>query len=162
MEADRSDKARCHKSDMHVTGESDRPIVPKKPANNGGVPPPAELVEGRGLTKENAGQSLLDRTQCRNLDGKLFMARSRGLLGVRAASHRSLCVNIRGRSRMREIRSYGSVRGAAGNGGPYRDKMALPQNLWVQDSRMPGAQVRFERNCRARKWRGRGANSTAS
>jgi hypothetical protein len=24
---------------------------------------------------------------------------------------------------MREIRSYGSVRGAAGNGGPYRDKI---------------------------------------
>ena len=24
---------------------------------------------------------------------------------------------------MREIRPYGSVRGAAGNGGPYRDKI---------------------------------------
>ena len=48
VEADRSEKARCHKSDVYVAGESDRPIVPKKPANNGGPVPPAELVEGRG------------------------------------------------------------------------------------------------------------------
>ncbi len=38
MEADRSEKARCHKSDMHVAGESDSPIVPEKPANKGSVP----------------------------------------------------------------------------------------------------------------------------
>jgi hypothetical protein len=44
MEADRSEKARSRKSDMHAAGESDRPIVPKKPTNNGGVPPPAETV----------------------------------------------------------------------------------------------------------------------
>jgi RNA-directed DNA polymerase len=88
MEADRSEKARSHKSDMHAAGESDRPIVPKKPANNGGVPPPAESVEGRGLTEENAGQSLLDRTQRRNADGTPFAPRSRGLLGVREAAQR--------------------------------------------------------------------------
>ena len=35
MEADRSEKAQCLKSDMHVVGESDRSIVPGKPANNG-------------------------------------------------------------------------------------------------------------------------------
>jgi hypothetical protein len=70
MEADRSEKARSHKSDMHVAGESDRPIVPQKPANNGGVPPFAESVEGRGLTEENTGQSLLDRTRSRTADGK--------------------------------------------------------------------------------------------
>jgi hypothetical protein len=62
MEADRSEKARCHTSDMHVAGESDSSIVPEKPANKGSVPLPAELAEGRGLTKENTGQSLLDRT----------------------------------------------------------------------------------------------------
>ena len=39
MEADRSEKARGHKSDMHVAGKSDSPIVPKKPANKGRVPP---------------------------------------------------------------------------------------------------------------------------
>jgi hypothetical protein len=85
MEADRSEKARGHKSDMHVTGESHSSIVPKKPANKGRVPRPAESVEGRELTKENTWQSLLDRTQSRKADGRPFVARSRGLLGVREA-----------------------------------------------------------------------------
>jgi hypothetical protein len=83
MEADRSEKARGHNTDMDVTGESDSFIVPKKPANKGGVPQPAELVEGRELTKENTERSLLDRTQSRKVDGTPFVARSRGLLGVR-------------------------------------------------------------------------------
>ena len=83
MEAQRSEKARGHNPDMDVTGESDSSIVPKKPANKGGVPQPAELVEGRGLTKENTEQSLLDRTQSRKSNGRPFVARSRGLLGVR-------------------------------------------------------------------------------
>lgn len=88
MAADRSEKARCHKSDMHVAGESHSSIVPMKPANNGGVPPPAELAEGRGLTKENTSPSLLDRTQRRNADGTPFVPRSRGLWGVRQAARR--------------------------------------------------------------------------
>ena len=80
-EADRSEKAKSLKSDMHAVGESDSSIVPKKPANNDGVPPSAESVEGRGLTEENAEQSLLDRTQRRK-------PRSRGLFGVREAAQR--------------------------------------------------------------------------
>jgi hypothetical protein len=82
-EAERSEKARSHKSDMDVIGESYSSRVPKKPANKGWVPKPAESVEGRGLTKENTEQLLLDRTQSRNSDGKPLVARSRGLLGVR-------------------------------------------------------------------------------
>jgi hypothetical protein len=85
MEADRSEKARGHNPDMHVTGESHSFIVPKKPANKGRVPGPAESGEGRELTKENTEQSLLDRTQSRRADGRPFVARSRGLLGVREA-----------------------------------------------------------------------------
>jgi len=85
-EAERSEKARGHNTDMDVIGESDSFIVPEKPANKGGVPQPAELVEGRELTKENAEQSLLDRTQSRKVDGTPFEARSRGLLGVREAA----------------------------------------------------------------------------
>jgi len=73
---------------MHVAGESDSSIVPGKPANNGGVPLPAESAEGRGLAKENTGQLLLDRTQSRNSGGKPFVPRSRGLLGVREAAQR--------------------------------------------------------------------------
>ena len=85
MGAERSDKARCHNSDMHVIGESHSSIVPGKPANKGWVPEPAESAEGRGLTKENTEQSLLDRTQSRESDGKPIVARSRGLLGERVA-----------------------------------------------------------------------------
>jgi hypothetical protein len=99
MGADRSEKARGHKSDMDVGGESHSSIVPKKPANKGGALLPAESVEGRGLTKENTEQSLLGRTQSRRTDGTPFVARSRGLLGVREAVR--LHVNIRGKNRMR-------------------------------------------------------------
>src|SRR6266545_4765100 len=85
MGTDRSEKARGHNSDMHVSGESHSSIVPKRPANKGRVPGPAELVEGRELTKENTEQLLLDRTQSREADGRPFVTRSRGLLGVREA-----------------------------------------------------------------------------
>jgi RNA-directed DNA polymerase len=88
MGADRSEKARGHNSDMDVTGESHSSIVPRKPANKGRVPRPAESVEGRELTKENTEQSLLDRTQGRKSDGTPFVARSRGLLGVREAARK--------------------------------------------------------------------------
>jgi RNA-directed DNA polymerase len=88
MAADRSEKARGHKSDAHVAGESHSPIVPEKPANNGGVPLPAESAEGRGLTEENIEQSLLVRTQCRNANGAPFTPRSRGLFGVRQAARK--------------------------------------------------------------------------
>jgi hypothetical protein len=90
--ADRSEKARGHNPDMHDAGESHSSIVPQKPANKGGVPLPAELAEGRELTKENTWQSLLDRTQRRNSDGTPFVPRSRGLQGVRAAAQqRAVC-----------------------------------------------------------------------
>ncbi len=62
---DRSEKARCHTSDMHVFGESDSFIVPKEQANKDSGSLSAESVEGRGLTKENVTQLLLDRTQRR-------------------------------------------------------------------------------------------------
>jgi len=88
IEADRSEKARSLKSDAHVAGESHRSIVPAKPANNHGVPPPAESVEGRGLTEENIKQSLLARTQRRNTDGSPFRPRSRGLRGGRQAAQK--------------------------------------------------------------------------
>jgi len=88
MAADRSEKARCHKSDAHVTGESHSRVVPEKPANRGGVPPPAESAEGRGLTEENTEQPLLVRIQRRNADGTPFAPRSRGLPGVRQAARK--------------------------------------------------------------------------
>ena len=47
-EADRSEKARCRKSDMHAAGESDSSIVPKKPTNNDGPMAFAESGGGKG------------------------------------------------------------------------------------------------------------------
>ena len=78
-EMDRSEKARCHNADMHVSGKSDSFVLPKKQANNAGPSSAAESVEERRLTKENASQPLLVRTQSRGI-------RSRGLLGVREAA----------------------------------------------------------------------------
>jgi len=80
-EADRSEKARGHKSDRNVPGESDSSIVPEKQANNDGRSPSAELVEGRELTKENAERTLLAPDTA---PGK----RGMGLLGVRKAARR--------------------------------------------------------------------------
>jgi group II intron reverse transcriptase/maturase len=88
MGADRLEKAQGHKSNVDAVGESDSLIVPEKPANKGGVPSSAESVEGRGLTKENARQLLLDWTQRRNADGTPFVPRSRGLQGVREAARK--------------------------------------------------------------------------
>ena len=49
----------CRTSDMHVSRESDGPIVPEKRANKAGPKAAAESVEGRGSTKGNDGQALL-------------------------------------------------------------------------------------------------------
>ena len=65
---------------MNGHGKSDSSVVPTRPPNNAGSPA-AEVVEGRGLTKENAKQLLLDWTLRQK-------PRSRGLLGVREAAQR--------------------------------------------------------------------------
>jgi group II intron reverse transcriptase/maturase len=88
MAADRSVKAERRTTDMHVFGESDSSIVPKKPANKTGLPTVAELVEERELAKKNTEQPLLDRTQNRNTNESSFRPRSRGLLGVREAARK--------------------------------------------------------------------------
>ena len=81
LEMDRSGKARCHHPDMHVAGKSDSLVVPAKQANKAGPQTAAESVEERRLTKENASQPLLVRTQSR-------VIKSRGLFGVRATTQR--------------------------------------------------------------------------
>ncbi len=49
---------------MHGRGKSDSSVLPTKPPNKAGQPA-AEMVEGRGLTKENASQTDTSRTQSR-------------------------------------------------------------------------------------------------
>jgi hypothetical protein len=89
----RSEKATGPTSDMYATGESDGPIVPRKRANNAGVPA-AEPVEERGSPKRNADQEASHRTQGRERE-------SIGLEGVRQAAPKRFGVSTRGRSRMK-------------------------------------------------------------
>jgi hypothetical protein len=78
--AGRSGKAYCRTPDMHVSRESDGPIVPEKRANKVGKPV-AESVEGRGSTKGNATETLLAPD---SVPGK----RGMGLWGVREVAKR--------------------------------------------------------------------------
>ena len=74
----RSEKAKSRNVDMHVSGESDGPIVPTKRANKADAYAAAESVEGRGPTKGNAPQAHSRRTQSRGSE-------SQGLWRVRQA-----------------------------------------------------------------------------
>jgi RNA-directed DNA polymerase len=80
-DGERSAKANGRTADMHVTRESDGPIVPKKRANKAGPKAAAETVEGRGPTKGNANRTLLVPDA---EPGK----RGIGLRGVREAAKR--------------------------------------------------------------------------
>jgi hypothetical protein len=86
--AGRSEKAKSCTSDMHVSGESDYLVVPRKRANKVGAQGDrgqsaltAEHVEGRRSTKGNAAQQAVVRTQSRG-------AALTGLYGVRQAASR--------------------------------------------------------------------------
>ena len=102
---------------MHGREKSDSVIVAKKPANNAGQPA-AERVERRAGTEGNAGQQSTRRAQDRE-------SVSQTLERVRQAANRASALpsNTQGRSRMRETRSSGSVRGASGDGRPYRERV---------------------------------------
>ena len=115
--AGRLEKALSPKSNMHVGGESEGRILPAKCPNKG-EQAPAEGMEGRRPTKENIGQATPPRTQSRTSELS-------GLLGVREVARREkrssilipTCAStpgIRGRSRMQQFCTYGSVRGASG------------------------------------------------
>ncbi len=87
---------------MHADRKSDCVIVVMKPANKA-ERSAAEPVERRAQTKGNAGQQSTLRTQSR---GDVTQA----LDHIRQVAFRR---QTRGRSRMRESRTYGSVRGGA-------------------------------------------------
>ena len=93
---------------MHGHEKSDSAIVAVKPTNKA-ERSAAESVEPRAETKGNEGQQSTRRTQSR-------ISVSKALARIRQA----LAVWTRGRSRMRESRTYGSVRGALSNERPYR------------------------------------------
>jgi hypothetical protein len=91
---------------MYGHEKSDPAIVAVKPANKA-ERSAAELAERRVGTKGNAGQLSTRRTQSR-VSVSQVLARIRHITAV----------DTRGGSRMRESRTYGSVRGARGNSRP--------------------------------------------
>jgi len=103
---------------MHGRGRSDSAVVALKPTNKA-EPSAAEPVERRTETKGNGSQQSMLWTLCQHQH-----VTGAGRLRT-VASRRS--VWTRGGSRMRESRTYGSVRGARGNSRPYRDiKLTRP------------------------------------
>jgi hypothetical protein len=101
------------KPTMHGCGKSDDAIVAEKPANKA-ERSAAEPVERRAEAKGNAGQQRTLWTQSQD-------ARVTGAGRMRTIAGR-WSVRTRGGSRMRESRTYGSVRGAGSNPRPYRDR----------------------------------------
>src|SRR5216683_2178609 len=97
---------------MNGRGESDSAIVAMKPTNKA-ERSAAEPVEPRAEAKGNAGQHRTHRAQYRVRVAQAL-----------ACIRRIIAVDTRGGSRMRESRTYGSVRGAPSNGRPYRDHLA--------------------------------------
>ena len=95
---------------MNGPEKSDPGIVAMKPANKT-EQSVAEPVERRAGTKGNADQQSTCRTQSR-------ISVSQALERIRKGN--ALPSNTRGGSRMRESRTYGSVRGALSNERPYR------------------------------------------
>jgi len=98
---------------MNGREKSDPAIVAAKQANKAGEPA-AELVERRAGAKGKAIQHHAFRTQRRGLTRhRRWSAYGEGKRWPSLT---------RGRSRMRESRKYGSVRGAGSNARPYRDR----------------------------------------
>jgi hypothetical protein len=100
---------------MHDREKSDPLIVATKPTNNDGQPL-AEPVERRGGAEGNAHQPSTPRTPSRE-------GVTAGPARIRTAKVDASPLNTRGGSRMREFRTYGSVRGARSNARPYRDSL---------------------------------------
>ena len=145
---------------MHGHEKSDLVIVAMKPANkvaraaserSVAVQAAAELVEPRAGTKGNADQQSTHRTQSR---ASVIQALER--------MRQAIAVVTRGRSRMRESCTYGSVRGASSNGGPYRDRRefiavlggaaAWPLSVRAQQQRRIGILVGAGNDSQSQSW----------
>jgi RNA-directed DNA polymerase len=74
--AGRSGKALGLTPDMYASRKSDGCVVPEKPPNNAGLPPAAEVVEGRRPTEGNTESTAASRTLSR-LDASIARLRVR-------------------------------------------------------------------------------------
>ena len=114
---------------MHGRGKSDSAIVVVKPANKAEpptaecsavMPAAAEPVERRAGTKGNADWQSTHQTQ-------RWSRVSQALDRMR----QMIAVGTRGRSRMRESCTYGSVRGALSNERPYRNMTPMQRRSFL-------------------------------
>jgi len=117
---------------MNEHGKSDSTVVAGKLANKA-ERSAAEPVEPRVGTKGNANQQHTGRTQSRETVSQV-LARIRQTAGEIDPNSDSPSLT-RGRSRMRESRTYGSVRGAGRNLRPYRDHHSAPLCTSVRHAR---------------------------
>ena len=109
---------------MNGHRQSDGRIVPEKSSNKPFVEGGAEGMEGRRSAKGNGQQSRMHRTLRRETHG--IGAAEHTSDRWMDARHRSLhwlIVITRGKSRMRQYRTSGSVRGVARKGHPYLDSV---------------------------------------
>jgi hypothetical protein len=111
---------------MHGHEKSRSAIVAVKPTNKA-ERFAAESVERRAETKGNVDQQRTRRTQ-RRISVSQMLARIRQDI---------VAVDTQGGNRMRESRTYGSVRGVRGNSHPYRDAAS-----WCGPARASPPQVR--------------------
>ena len=114
---------------MHGHEKSRSAIVAVKPTNKA-ERFAAESVERRAETKGNVDQQRTRRTQ-RRISVSQMLARIRQDI---------VAVDTQGGNRMRESRTYGSVRGVRGNSHPYRDEGA--RQSWCDPAGASPAQVR--------------------
>jgi hypothetical protein len=121
---------------MHDREKSDSVIVAEKPTNKAAsaVAEPVEprtgprgSREGKARTGHRAGHACHRRS---TVNGKWA---------------RRFAVITQGRSRMREFRSYGSARGAAGNSRSYRERSSATDH---DSSTLRSRQLRHEMRCR--------------
>ena len=81
--AGRPGKAVGRTPGMHAGGKSDGCVVPEKPPNKAGLPPAAEVVEGRRPTEGNTESTAASRTLSR-LDASIARLRVREAAGFYA------------------------------------------------------------------------------
>ena len=130
-ERDRSAKVQSHKADVHALEESDRAVLSMNQANKE-ERSSAEPGEKRAWAKEN----IVSFDTCPTQSGEVECTRDGAVYAEQPSAS-----FIQGGSRMRESRSYGSVRGAISDGRPYRDTWLIhdvSMRLTVANSLCPG------------------------
>ena len=123
---------------MHEREKSDSAIVAVKPTNKAG----ASIAPLRSRWGGAKGGDQEERERAKHAPdiraGNVCPRRSN------AYGRPHLPSSTQGRSRVREIRSHGSVRGAAGNSRPYRERAESADTMPAHDPRQTlGALWRF-------------------